>query len=185
MNIEIIILILKSLIARIINYIIFIFLKYISDKYLIFVNNDIKYHSMYDVSDSSSDEIIDPLPMPIEYINILKKFNINNVINKYTKNINKHLLYNKDSYYIINAFLFNFKDANVTDKYLFTKKLIVLFNRYGYINTIKINELNDRYKYLYLFYKSDDNIYNVKIIDIKNNVDIVDNSELLFNLIRL
>ena len=33
---------------------------------------------MYDVSDSSSDEIIDPLPMPIEYINILKKFNINN-----------------------------------------------------------------------------------------------------------
>ena len=182
---NLIFLIFKSIIARVINYIILVFLKYISDKYFIFVKNDINYYSMYDLSDSSSDETIEPTAIPIEYINILKKFNITNVINKYTKNTNKHKLYSKDSYYIINSFLFNFKDTNITDKYIFTKKLIILFNRYGYMNTIKINELNDNYKYIYIFYKSDNNIYNVKIIDIKNNVDIIDNSNILFNLIRL
>ena len=185
MELEIIFLFLKSLFFKFANYIIFIILKYISDRFFIFVKNDIDYNSVYDISDDSSDDVIEPTEIPIEYKNILKKLNIDNVINKYSKNINKQKLYNKDSFYIINSFLFNFEDKNITDKYIFTKKLIILFNRFSYINTKHIFDITNQYKYLYIFYKNDENKYNVKIIDIINNIDIISNSDLLFNIIHL
>ena len=192
MDLEILILFLKSLFFKFINYIIFIFLKYISDEYFVFTNNDINYdmnyNSVYDVSDSNSedpDKPIEPINIPLEYKNILKKLNTNNIINKYSKNVNKQKIYNKDTFYIINSFLFNFEDTNIIDKYIFTKKLIILFNIFNYINTKQIIDINDQYKYLYIFYKNDDNKYNVKIIDIINNVDIITNSDILFNIVHL
>lgn len=160
-------------------------MKNISDKCFIFVKNDIQYDSVYDISDSSSEDIIEPNEIPIEYKNILTKLNTSNIINKYSKNINKQKLYNKDSFYIINSFLFNFKDGNVIDKCIFTKRLIILFNRFNYININHINDINGHYKYLYIFYKNDENKYNVKIIDLLNKVDIISNNDILFNIIHL
>jgi len=185
MDIEIILLFIQSIFFKLLNIIIFTILKYISDKYLTFVEHKINYNSTYDVSDSNSDDIIEPEDIPIEYQNILKKLNTDNIINKYSKSINKQQLYNKDSFYIINSFLFNFEDIYVTDKLIFTKKLIILFNRFNNINIKHILEITDKYKYLYVFYKNDENKYNVKIIDIINNVDIMTNSDILFNIIHL
>lgn len=185
MDIEIIFLFLKSLFFKLINYILFVVLKYISDKYFVFVKNEIKYDSVYDVSDSNSEDIIEPTEIPIEYKNILNKLNVNNIINKYSKNINKKKMYNEDSFYIINSFMFNFKDSCMTDKYVFTKKLIILFNRFNYINIKHIFDINNEYKYLYIFYKNDENKYNVKIIDMLNGIELISNSEVLFNIIHL
>jgi len=185
MDNDIYILFLKSLFFKLINCIVFLFLKYISDKYFVFVKNDIKYDSIYDASDSNSDDVIEPIEMPIEYKNILEKLNISNVINKYSKSAVKKKLYKHNEFYIINAFLFNFKDRNIVEKDVCTKKLIILFNRFNVINTKHIMDISDHYKYLYIFYKNDENIYNVKIIDIINNVDIVSNSDLLFNIVNL
>lgn len=185
MDIELIFLFLKSLFFKLINNILFIILKYISDKYFVFVKNEIKYDSVYDVSDSNSEDIIEPTEIPIEYTNILNKLNVNNIINKYSKNTNKKKMYDDNSFYIINSFLFNFKENCMTDKDIFTKKLIILFNRFNYINIKHIFDINDGYKYLYIFYKNDENKYNVKIIDMLNGIELVSNSEILFNIIHL
>ena len=179
---EILILVLKSYISKLLNWLILIILKYISDKYFVLISNDIKYNAVYDVSDSSSDEVIEPIYVK-EYETIKDTFKINNIINKYTKNTSKN--YKKDTFYIIKSFLFNFDGVQVTDKYICTKKIIILFNRFGCINTNKIKNIINSYKYIYIFYKNDINQFHIKIIDINNNVDIVNNTELMFNLINL
>ena len=179
---EIIILVLKSYIFRLLNWFILILLKYISDKYFIFVSNDIKYNNTYDISDSSDDEIIEPIYVK-EYETIKNKFKINNMINKYTKNTCKN--YNKDTFYILKSFLFNFDGTCVIDKSICTKKIIILFNRFGCLNTVKINNMINSYKYIYIFYKNDLNQFHIKIIDMNNNVDITNNTELMFNIINL
>lgn len=185
MDIELIFLFLKSLLFKLMNYILFTILKYISDKYFVFIKNEIKYESVYDVSDSNSEDIIEPTDIPLEYTNILSKLNVNNIINKYSKSNNKKKIYNENSFYIINSFLFNFKEDCMTDKLVFTKKLIILFNRFNSINVKHVFDINDSYKYLYIFYKNEDNKYNVKIIDMLNGVDLVTNSDILFNIIHL
>ena len=40
-------------------------------------------------------------------------------------------------------------------------------------------------KYIYIFYKNNLNQFHIKIIDINNNVDIINNTELTFNMINL
>ena len=179
---EIIILVLKSYICKLLNWLILVVLKYISDKFFVFVSNDIQYNTVYDISDSSSDEVIEPIYVK-EYETIKNTFKINNIIDKYTRN--KSTYYNKDTFYIINAFLFNFNGAQIIDKSICTKKIIILFNRFGCINTNKIKDMIDSYKYIYIFYKNDLNQFHIKIIDMNNNVDIVNNTELMFNIINL
>jgi hypothetical protein len=179
---EIIILVFKSYICKLLNWLILVLLKYISDKYFIFISNDIQYNTIYDISDSSSDEIIEPIYVK-EYDNIITTFKIDNMINKYTKNRSSY--YNKDTFYIINAFLFNFDGVQVINKYVCTKKIIILFNRFGCINTNKIKNMINTYKYIYIFYKNDLNQFHIKIIDINNNIDIINNTELMFNIINL
>ncbi len=167
------------------NWLLIWILKNISEKLLIFTSNNIKYNTEYDVSDSTDDEIIEPIHTSAEYKNILEKFNINNVINKYMNKTKKNKKYDKDSFYIINSFLFNFENNQVFAKYTCTKKIIILFNNFGSFNTIKIKEFESEYKYLYIFYKNDLNDYCVKIVDIYNNINIINNSKLLFNIINL
>ena len=41
------------------------------------------------------------------------------------------------------------------------------------------------YKYIYIFYRNNLNKFNVKIIDLNNNVEIINNTELMFNIINL
>jgi hypothetical protein len=179
---EIIILILKSYICKLLNWLILVLLKYISDKYLIFVPNNIKYNAEYDVSDSSSDEIIEPIYVK-EYEIIKNTFKIHKIINKYNKN--KHNMYNKDTYYILKAFLFNFDGEQVIEKCVCTKKIIIIFNRFGCLNTNNIKNMINNHKYIYIFYKNDMNEFHIKIIDMNNNIDVINNNELMFNLIHI
>lgn len=179
---EIIILVFKSYVCKLLNWLVLILLKYISDKYFIFVSNDIKYNNTYDISDSSSDEIIESIYVK-EYETIKNTFKINNIINKYTKNTCKN--YNKDTFYILKSFLFNFDGDRVINKSICTKKIIILFNRFGCINTNKIKTMINSCKYIYIFYKNDLNQFHIKIIDMNNNVDIINNTELMFNMINL
>lgn len=181
-KLEIIILILKCYLYRLLNWICLVSLNYISDRYLIFVSNKIKYVSYYDISDSSSDEVIEPIYVK-EYESIKDKFKINNIIMKYT--YNKYMNYDKNEFYIIKSFLFNFSAGEVTEKYCFTKKLIINFNRFGSINTNNIKLINSDYKYIYIFYKNGSNNFQIKIIDMNNNIDILCNSELMFNTVSL
>lgn len=185
LNIHLIILVLKSYIIILFNWLLIWILKNISEKLLIFTSNNIKYNTIYDISDSTDDEIIEPIDIPSDYKNILEKFNINNVINKYMNSTNKNKKYDENSFYIINSFLFNFKDNQVISKYICTKKIIILFNNFGSLNTIKIKEFESEYKYLYIFYKNELNNFCVKIVDIHNNIDIICHSKLLFNVINL
>jgi hypothetical protein len=179
---EIIILILRSYLSKLLNWLFLILLKYISDKYFVFVYNHIQYNTIYDISDSSSDEIIEPIYVK-EYETIKNAFKINNIINKYTKN--KYEFYDKNIFYIINAFLFNFNGEQVIEKSICTKKIIMLFNRFGCLNTNNIKNMINSYKYIYIFYKNDLNEFHIKIIDMNNNIDIINNTELMFNLIHL
>lgn len=185
MNFYLIRLVLKSYIILLLNSLLILILKNISEKLLIFTSNNIKYNTEYDVSDSTDDEIIEPMNISVDYKNILEKFNINNVINKYMNNTKKNKKYDKDLFYIINSFLFNFENNQVFAKYTCTKKIIILFNNFGSLNTMKIKEFESEYKYLYIFYKNDSNDYCVKIVDIYNNINIINNSKLLFNIINL
>lgn len=181
-KLEIIILVLKCYLYRLLNWIYLVSLNYISDKYLIFVSNKIKYESYYDISDSSSDEVIESVYAK-EYESIKDKFKINNIIMKYTHN--RYMNYEKNAFYIIKSFLFNFSIDKVTEKYCCTKKLIISFNRFGCINTDNIKLINSDYKYIYIFYKNGSNNFHIKIIDMNNNIDIICNSELMFNTVSL
>jgi hypothetical protein len=179
-NTEIIILVLKIYLTKLFNWLCLILLKYISDKYLIFTSNNIKYNAYYDTSDSN--EELEPIYVH-EYEIIKDRFKIDNIINKYKQN--KYMNYKKNEYYIINSFLFNFDGDYVSDKYYCTNKIIILFNRFECLNTDKIKLVTNKYKYLYIFYKDNLDNFNVKIIDLNNNINIIDNSELIFNIISL
>jgi hypothetical protein len=180
--IEILILVIKSYMYKLLNWLILILLKYISDKYFIFISNNVQYNTVYDISDSSSDETIEPIYVT-EYETIKHIFKINNIIDKYTRNRSE--CYHKDSFYILKAFLFNFNGIKIIEKSICTKKIIILINRFGCINTNKIKNMIHSYKYIYIFYKNDLNQFRIKIIDMNNNIDIINNTELMFNVINL
>lgn len=179
-NTEIIILVLKSYLIKVFNWLCLILLKYISDKYLIFTSKNVQYNAYYDTSDSN--EEIEPIYVQ-EYEIIKDRFKIDNIINKYKKT--KYMNYKKNEYYIINSFLFNFDGEYVIDKYHCTNKIIILLNRFECLNTNTIKIITNKYKYIYIFYKDSTDDFNVKIIDLNNNVNIIDNSELMFNVINL
>lgn len=177
---EIIILIIKTYFSKLINWLYILILKYISDKYLIFVSNKIKYDVCYDTSESD-DEI--ELKYNYEYELIKKTFKINKIIDKYEKN--RYINYNKKDFYIIKSFLFNYDSGKDINKYICTKKIIIIINLFEKLTTDKIKDITNKYKYIYIFYKNDLNEFNVKVIDIVNNIDIYSNSELIFNIITL
>jgi len=182
-QIELCLIVLKSSIIKLIQYIVLIILKYVSDTFLFFISNDINYKNQSDILSSDSDD--EQQEFSAEYTMVLNKLNINNIISKYTKNKNKNAIYCKKSYYIIKSFLFNFDGTNIINKSICTKKLIIMYNLFNILNTLHINDITTYHKYIYIFYKNDLNEFKVKIIDIRNNIDITTKNELLFNIISL
>jgi hypothetical protein len=105
------------------------------------------------------------------------------------KSFINNICLNKNEIYIVNSFLFNYKnEAKIIDLinvYPFTKKLTILYKYYKQLNSNYIMNLHLSYKYLYILYKNDKNQYNYLIIDIINNKNLLTNKKLLFNNIKL
>lgn len=178
------------------NYAIYTILIYIDDYTLFFINNIIIYESN-ELSDESSDDEIDNFYLnnndKIEYKNILSIFNITNNTNinncQYIKEYDQVNIINNEIY-IINAFLFNYNETikdtlDIGDIFMFTKKLVIMYNINKRINTKLILDLNLGYKYMYILYKKNTNEYSYLIIDLFNNVNIINTKPLLFNNITL
>lgn len=213
LNKEILYSLFLSFLVICLNHLITFTLKNIDDQYLFFINNTIKLNKSESESDLESDSDSDSdLSSHMDtdsnseidfysneknsdgdYKKILELFciinNSNNMNQLHKKSFINNICLNKNEIYIVNSFLFNYKnEAKIIDLinvYPLTKKLTILYKYYKQLNSNYIMNLHLSYKYLYILYKNDKNQYNYLIIDIINNKNLLTNKKLLFNNIKL
>jgi hypothetical protein len=213
LNKEILYSLFLSFLVICLNHLITFTLKNIDDQYLFFINNTIKLNKSESDSESDLDSDSDSdlsshmdtdsnseidfysneKNSDDDYKKILELFciinNSNNMNQLYKKSFINNICLNKNEIYIVNSFLFNYKnEAKIIDLinvYPFTKKLTILYKYYKQLNSNYIMNLHLSYKYLYILYKNDKNQYNYLIIDIINNKNLLTNKKLLFNNIKL
>lgn len=185
------------------NSFICLLIKYIDDKYLYFVNKYIDDVFSQNSTDSDSDEenIFDIIESKDhDYIKTVfnKYFSNDNIKINIMNKINNNRIFfnnldqkNNSNIFIIECCLFNLniKHNNlysIKDIYLFTNKLILFFNIYYNINSKYLLKLFNNYQYIYILYKKNNmDTYQIKCIDLYNNIDIFKNKKLYFNNIIL
>lgn len=113
---------------------------------------------------------------------IVKLCNVNKTLTRY----NKKKLNDNLEKLVVKAFLFNYKNNAIVDNYPFTNKLMMINNSYNSMNIRTIKNLTHyRYKYIYILYRTEKGDFKVKIIDMNMNYDIINNTNVLFNSIKL
>ena len=179
---------LKIVLISVINYLYVLFINllimYLDDKYLAGFYTNIKNDDSYieDIDDLTNDLLSNNFALNEQNQAIIKLCNINKTISRYTKK----KLPNTYEKMVTKAFLFNYCNNAITDNYQFTNKLVMINNVYESMNTKVIRNLTAyRYKYIYILYRTKNNKYKVKIIDMSINYDIIDNTMVLFNSINL
>ena len=151
---------------------------HINDNRLEYFCKPIKfYESFIDFSPDENEPIEND-----DYTKIEALCNINKTLTRYKKN-NK---YNSDKFIIIKAFLFNLKDEKITDNYTFTNKLTLIYNTYESLNLKTIRLLSkEQFRYVYIFYKNNENVYKIRIFDLFEGYELIDKSRVIFNNMKL
>lgn len=183
MNIENIIVMILSIFNLLYNIIVNFLILYVNDKYLKCFNKPINIKNSYIelLSDDSEQENEEELDNE-DYKTIIKLTNIQKTFQR----LQKTKKFNNDKSVIIKSFCFNLEKDKIVQNYQFTNKLILLINCYKVINTKLIIQLTkNNYKYIYILYKTESNIYKIQIVDLENNIELVNNIPTLFNIIRL
>ena len=172
--------------SYIIKKIIFFIIKICNDKMLFLVNNKIQYN-IIDSSSDSDDSNSDSDEFNNTYNNIKIMCNTNRTIFKYMTIYNKYGKYESNECYIINSFLFNVNknEDMIINNTPFTKKLILLYMFSNMFNSKVIRGIYNKYNFLYILYKTTDNQFKIKIIDLFNGYEILTNTRILFNNIKL
>jgi hypothetical protein len=163
LNKEILYSLFLSFLVICLNHLITFTLKNIDDQYLFFINNTIKLNKSESDSESDLDSDSDSdlsshmdtdsnseidfysneKNSDDDYKKILELFciinNSNNMNQLYKKSFINNICLNKNEIYIVNSFLFNYKnEAKIIDLinvYPFTKKLTILYKYYKQLNS--------------------------------------------------
>lgn len=171
------------IIKTILEYIYRIYLNfliiYIDDKYLYRYNKPIIYEDLFTLDDNNEDLI--KLYKRSSYDDILKLCNIDKTLKRYSKK-----KFKCENTIVIKSFLFNFKHDKIVNNKQFTNKLVMIHNIYNSISIKTINELSYYdYNYLYVLFKTNKNDIKIKIIDLTNNYNLVNNTIMPFDIITL
>ncbi len=180
------IIIIKTIVEYIYRIYINLLIIYIQDRFLDKYYSPIQYEHPFFISDEQ-DEIDEYLAESLKnstYDIILKLCNIDKTIKRYNKK-----KFEGEGIVIIKSFLFNLETINeykIVNNYQFTNKLVMVYKLYNSLNTKTIKSLTFyEYNYIYILYRTCKGDIKVKIVDLTNNYNIINNTIMPFDIITL